>query len=219
LIIPLLLLLEFDSDFSMTLFINTIMPVTTRSQSKASKGSFSYIGGSNLSNSLLTNSTVECSHVYATDSSQFILSSTSSLVSNNSSMHHATEYHTSISSSLDFQTSPAYFEISKILPVDSELTCIGDRPDSHNSSSSNILTMEADCEDNGNATLKHSPPLVDIEKLFSAFTQQIASQIVSQTNLLWDKIRDNELLIVQDNEEFKIEMREEINELWRLIQL
>jgi hypothetical protein len=130
-------------------------------------------------------------------------------------MHHATEYHTSISSLFDFQTYLASFEISKILPVDSELTDIGDRPDSHNSSFSNILTM---CEDTGNATSKHSTPPVDIEKLFSVFTQQIASQIISQTNLLQDEIRNNELRIVQDNEDFKTEMNEEINELRCLIQ-
>jgi hypothetical protein len=51
-----------------------------------------------------------------------------------------------------------------------------------------------------------------------AFTNQIANQIIIQTNSLRDEIRENELQITQDNESFQTEMRDEINALHNLLQ-
>jgi len=78
--------------------------------------------------------------------------------------------------------------------------------------------MEADCEDH----TESKPPMpslqpVDLERLFSVFTSQISTQLTSQTSLLRDEIRFNESRIIQENEDFKLEMREEIDNLRRLL--
>jgi hypothetical protein len=68
--------------------------------------------------------------------------------------------------------------------VDSELDTISTCPFSHNSSISNFLMMEVDCEDNNAPKQSSSPPSLDIEKLFTVFTEKIANQIIHQTTTL-----------------------------------
>jgi hypothetical protein len=121
-------------------------------------------------------------------------------------------------SSLDFQIYPDHFEISNSSTVDTESPQIGVCSSSHNFSISNLEKMEEDCEEKSASTLNGTSPSVYIEKLFMAFTNQIANQIIIQTNSLRDEIRENELQITQDNESFQTEMRDEINALHNLLQ-
>jgi hypothetical protein len=44
--------------------------------------------------------------------------------------------------------------------------------------------MEVDCEDNNAPKQSSSPPSLDIEKLFTVFTEIIANQIIHQTTTL-----------------------------------
>ena len=205
-LMTLLLLLVNVLGFHMSLHLYTMMPVTARSQTKASKCSSSYTEFSNLptNTSSLMDSLVKLLNVYAAGSSTLILPPPTS-----SSIHHVSlqptlHNYSLYSSSLDFQNSD-HFEISNIPNFNSELTI--------KSACSNILRMEADYEESGKSQPSSSSAPVDIEKLFTVFTHQMTNQISTQTNSLQDEIRDNELRIMQDNDDFKHEMREDFNEL------
>jgi hypothetical protein len=194
----------------MKFHLYTNMPVTTRSQTRASRFSSSYIETSTLASNIpsSTNSLVEASHVYATD---YTISDLS--LQQPSSIHHEliqpdwTDENLS-SSLLVFQTSPENFKLSKIPCYTFELPVKSGSSMSHKFSISNNLIMEEDCEEGNCTMMSNSSTLVDIEKLFTAFTHQIAGQIINQTNTLRNEIRVNELRIMQDNENFKNAMRD-----------
>ena len=119
-------------------------------------------------------------------------------------------------SSLLFQNSQNIFEISNSpRPVStSNVTNTSSVP--HNFSISNPFNMEEDCEDK-QVPMGTSSTLINIEKLFTVFTNRIADQIVTQTNTLRDEIRENESRMVQENEIFKTAMRNELNDLQALL--
>jgi hypothetical protein len=215
-----LFLLGFALDFTTALTMYTTMPVTTRSQTKASRRSFLYTGLPNIPISSSVTPTVESSDVYATTSSLLPILSSTTLTSDALLKQSISANHSVDTLSLDFQTLQDNFEISNSLPFDSDLACETSitHHSSHNFSTSKISKMEADCEDLSDTKPgPGSSSPVDIEKLFSIFTLQITNQITTQTNLLRDELRDNELCMVQDIETFQTEMREEISELRSLL--
>jgi hypothetical protein len=214
-------LLLFNLDFKITtaLLIYTNMPVTTRSQTKASKRSLLYTRSTQLSNSSSLDSLIEPLYVYATETSSINIPSDTSLSSQLTVVNLEETQTVPSSSSLDFQTYPDHFEILENPATISNFQVEPTAFSFHNVKVSKILTMEADYEDDIDfkPTLTSSQP-VDLEHLLSVFTGQIANQLITQTNLLRDEIRFNESRIVQENEDSKIEVREEINELRHLLQ-
>jgi CCR4-NOT transcriptional regulation complex NOT5 subunit len=91
-------------------------------------------------------------------------------------------------------------------------------PSSHNLSYSTSLKMEEDCADHHVTKSETTPPTMDIAALFNTFTLRISDLIIQHTNVLRDEIRDKEVKMHQDNEDFKLEVRYEITEIRHLLQ-
>jgi hypothetical protein len=219
LIVLSLLLLESILGLPTTLNIYTVMPVTTRSQTKASRNTFLYTGSSTSSLSSSAVPPEVTSHVYALDSSSSSLLSYSAIVNDQLPLLSPTpEVTPPLSSSLDFQIYPVHFEISNLSTVDTESPQSGTKFSCHNSSNSNLVKMEEECEKKVDISADGLSSSVNIEKLFTSFTNQIAYQIIVQTNSLRDEFRENEIYMVQDNEEFQIEMRDKLAALRNLLQ-
>jgi hypothetical protein len=185
-------LLLFNLDFKITtaLLIHTNIPVTTRSQTKASRRSLIYTGSTQITNSSSLDSLLEPLYVYATETSSINIPSDTSSSSQLTVVNLKETQTVPSSSSLDFQTYPDHFEILENPATISNFHVEPTAFSSHNVKVSKILTMEADCEDNIDfkPTLTSSQP-VDLEHLFSVFTGQIANQLITQTNLLCNEIR------------------------------
>jgi hypothetical protein len=106
-----LLLFNLDLKITTALLIYTNMPVTTRSQTKASKRSLLYTGSTQLSNSSSLDSLLEPLCVYATETSSINIPSDTSSSSQLTVVNLEETQTVPSSLSLDFQTYPHHFEI------------------------------------------------------------------------------------------------------------
>jgi len=78
--------------------------------------------------------------------------------------------------------------------------------------------MEEDCEDHHVTSSDTTQSTMDIGALFNNFTLHISDQIIKQTTVLCDEIRDKEVKMHQENEDFKMEVRNELSELRSILQ-
>ena len=78
--------------------------------------------------------------------------------------------------------------------------------------------MEEDCEDHHVTSSDTTQSTMDIGALFNNFTLHISNQIIKQTTVLCDEIRDKEVKMHQENEDFKMEVRNELSELRSILQ-
>jgi hypothetical protein len=83
---------------------------------------------------------------------------------------------------------------------------------SHNSSLSNCVIMEEDCED-ASPNLPPKMEMMDLTHLFGAFTQQMTSHI----DKLHDQLRLNDERTVQSQLAFQQEIRSELDALRTLV--
>jgi hypothetical protein len=138
--------------------------------------------------------------------------------------------HTSSSSSLipssstsmvlDFQTESesTSFEISNFSNFENALSISNTATFSHNNFSLATFKMESDDEEKSAPVVADTHASVPIEQLFANFTNQLASQITNQTNILRSEIRDNELRVNKEHENFKLQVQSELQELCQLLQ-
>lgn len=106
------------------------------------------------------------------------------------------------------------FEISEISKSSFDYTT-----HHHNFGSLSPPPMEADCQESSSATMA-SMEQVDINKLFTA----LSTQIMNQNSILQDQIKQNDLkmssdfqLVVQANDDFKRDVRAELDDLHCLL--
>lgn len=172
-----LLLFNLDLEITTALLIYTNMPVTTRSQTKASNRSLLYTGSTQLSNSSSLDSLLEPLHVFATEPSSINMPYDTSS-SSSFTLVKLEETRTVPSSlSLDFQTFLDHFDILENPATVSNFQIEPTALSSHNVKVSKILTMEAECTDNINSkpNMTSTQP-VDLEHLFLVFTSPRTDQ-------------------------------------------
>jgi hypothetical protein len=209
----------------MTLFIYSIMPVTTRSQARALRDPSLYTGPSNatinntnLSSSIVSN--VESLDIYAMDLSQQSVIKYPMELSKHTSSSSSLTPSSSISKVLDFQTKSesTFFEISNFSTFENALSISNTATFSNNNFSLATFKMESDEEEESAPVVADTHASVPIEQLFANFTNQLASQINHQTNILRSETRDNELQVNQEHENFKLQVQLELQELGQLLQ-
>jgi hypothetical protein len=122
--------------------------------------------------------------------------------------------HTSSSSpSLVVETSSEFFEILKFQTYDTRQCSINNSQFSpHISSVSNCGMMEEDCEDN-HSDVSNTPSPVALTSILSALSNQIATLDRS----IQVQLCDNEQRLVQENEDFKTNVKAKIDDLRCLI--
>jgi hypothetical protein len=142
-----------------------------------------------------SSSTLDCSDIQIVDD---ILSLTSSYQQCSSSLP-----------SLNFEIPTNNFEISKFENFDTgQMSMDVCHLCTHNISVSNPITMEADCKDH-----QTKSSTVDLTDILGA----LSSQISSLDRSIQNQLRDSEIKLLQENEAFKKNVKEEIDDLRRFI--
>lgn len=194
------------------------MPVITRSQARTLTGS--KLDLSTFNSTLIgTSSAPSCSEtlylennlsqasstIVATKINNLSDSSPSLILSNPSSM--VPDQQLEVFQNLEFSKCTD-FAISTSSSIKPSSRC-------HNLFSSTYFTMESDCEET-NLKSNNTQETVDITRLFA----QLSSQITSQTTRLQEQIMHNDLKISQDfiqvvqaHDNFKQEVREELDKM------
>jgi len=138
-----------------------------------------------------SSSTLDCSDIQIVDD---ILSLTSSYQQCSSSLP-----------SLNFEIPTNNFEISKFENFDTgQMSMDVCHLCTHNISVSNPITMEADCKDH-----QTKSSTVDLTDILGA----LSSQISSLDRSIQIQLRDSEIKLLQENEAFKKNVKEEIDDL------
>ncbi len=196
---------------------SVFMPVITRSQAKLSTDSSKELSGkvssnsskefleplSNLASTSSQSSILETSSLPLCAKNTTILSSSSS-ISTSPLVHD----HCSIPSALLFQNSNLEFQNLEFSNV---------APPTHSSStftlsSSQFLKMESDCKDDSSDS-KMSPDMLNLAQMIA----NLSSQMTYQTKSLEGKLSDDFNKVIQDNEQFKSDVRLELDGIRQLL--
>jgi hypothetical protein len=193
----------------------TIMPVITRSQSRALTGSTLVL--SEL-NSNLTGTIKELSHSTTTISTDVLSHSIDATVLNNTSTT-LDPILSSSSSSLEFQTLIVDSKISNSSKIEISETTTSSIHPCHNVSVSNLSIMAEDCND-ASIMSKTTKDMGDMNQLFNTLLTQITSQnqrLQDQIALNDERMSHDFQNVVQIHDDFKKEVRKELDELRSLL--